>query len=468
MPAVLSNSIRRRTLLIVLMLLASMSSLIGFASFKDASHEIEEIFDARLAQSARILQALVLGIHESKLSDLEESRLQTAFEEALFQEASTGDSHKYESKIAYIVWHGSKRVIRSTNAPETPFDELSPGFGSTLYKGYLWETFVLKTHSNNAPFIILMAEREDVRGELVQKVVLQTMIPELIGIPTLGFMIWLAIGWGLRPLKELTSQIQHKAPNDLTPIHLKAPSSELIPIQDALNLLLNKTEAMLAREQRFIADAAHELRTPLTVLKIHSDNASRAESNTELMQSLQELEKGVNRATRIVSQLLTLARLEPNTDSLPRRKIDLLTSTRNCLAELMPLAWEKKVEISLNADEEAEWQSELEEGSLEVILQNLISNAVKFSPAGSCIKVELVQKGTAYAIRVVDSGKGIPTDTILRATERFYRSGNEAGAGLGLSIVEKIAHRHSGKLTLENSPGAGLAAEVLLPAFTYA
>lgn len=462
LPYILPKSIRKRILFFVLLLLAAMSTLIGLASFKDASHEIEEIFDARLAQSARILQALVLGIHETELSSTEEIKLQKAFENALLLEAESSVGHKYESKIAYQVWHGRQLIMHSSNSPEIPSHDLRPGFGRFFYTGYHWETFTLATHSNNSPFLLVVAEREDVRGELVDKVVLQTLIPELIGIPVLAVMIWLAIGWGLSPLKELTNQIKDKAPNNLKPVMLESPPTELEPIQNALNRLLNETEVMIAREQRFIADAAHELRTPLAVLKIHADNALNTRSEQERTHALKELDHGVNRATRIVSQLLTMARLDPDTTISNKKYTDLLESSRSALAELMPLAWKKEIELSLDVDEKLNWEAKLEDGGLEIILQNLISNAVKFSHEKASIEVSLEQNASFFVISVSDHGPGISSQNLTRATERFYRDGNEAGAGLGLSIVKRIAERHSGSIELSPTPLSGLTVKVSL------
>lgn len=459
----LPKSIRKRIVFLVLLLLALMSGLIAIASFKDASHEIEEIFDARLAQNARILQALVLGIHETKLNETEELKLQAAFEDALLQEAGSGGSHKYESKIAYQVWHGEQLLMQSSNSPSTSFVELKPGFGSSFFKGYLWQTFTLKTHSSDYPFTVTVAEREDVRGELVDKVVLQTLIPELIGIPILGIMIWLAIGWGLSPLRDLTSQLRGKAPNNLDPVILKNPPTELQPIQKALNHFLAETQTMIAREQRFIADAAHELRTPLAVLKIHTDNALNSSSEEEIKKSLKELDSGVNRATRIVSQLLTMARLESDSSPSPKNKLNLLESSRNCLAELMPLAWSKTIELSLEANESQDWQTNMEDGALEIILQNLISNAVKFSSEQGSIEVQLQQDDNTFSICVADEGKGIQPESIERLTERFYRDGIEAGAGLGLSIVNRIAERHSGSISFEKNSSGGLTVKLVFP-----
>jgi two-component system sensor histidine kinase QseC len=140
---------------------------------------------------------------------------------------------------------------------------------------------------------------------------------------------------------------------------------------------------MISREQRLIADAAHELRTPLAVLKIHAQNAQQAPEANDRNIALEQLTLGVDRSTRIVAQLLTLARLDPQVQSNSLQSVNLALESRQLLASLMPLAWEKELDISLDVDEALDWNTSLEAGCLEILLQNLVSNAVKFSPAGT-------------------------------------------------------------------------------------
>lgn len=381
----------------------------------------------------------------------------------MIEASSSNGGHKYEGKIAYQVWHGDQLLMRSTNSPVTPIASQKIGFDSTEYNGYRWITFTLKTHSASYPFVATVAEREDVRGELVEKVVLQTLVPELIGIPILALLLWWAIGWGLTPLKELADRIKDRAPDNLKPIQLTNPSSELQPIQAALNRLLNETETLIAREQRLIADAAHELRTPLAVLRIHADNAINAENTEDREQALAQLTQGVDRSTRIVAQLLTLARLDPEMKHNSRQQIDLLQQSRQHLAELMPIAWRKQIELSLEADEQKNWHCQLEEGALEILLQNLITNAVKFSPQNSLIEVLWSQTPDSFLLTVKDHGRGVTPERLPRLTERFYREGSECGAGLGLSIVQRIIERHQAGIQFEHTPGGGLTLHIKLP-----
>ena len=245
------------------------------------------------------------------------------FEQALQEEASaSGMGHEYESKIAFQVWQGEQLLLNSAQNTVNLRAASQPGFGQLPVGDERWMTFTLQTHAERFPFILIVAEREDVRGELVGQVVLQTLIPELVGIPVLALMLWWAVGWGLSPLAGLARQLKAMDAHNLQPIRLVEPVRELLPVQQALNALLADTEARMAREQRLIADAAHELRTPLAILKIHADNALQATAEgADRQESLQHLSSGVERATRLVSQLLTLARLDPERSSNATRWI---------------------------------------------------------------------------------------------------------------------------------------------------
>ncbi len=466
----LPQSIRRRTLLLVLSLLTSISLLIGFVGFKEASHEIEELFDARLAQHARILQSLTLGLEKLELEEEKHQVLQNAFEQALVVEASGG--HKYESKIAYQVWEDNNLIFRSRSAPLEPLSQNHTGFERQKIRNYDWRTFALSdtyTASISSQSVdqkaskqihIMVAEREDVRGEMVDKIVLQTLLPDLLGLPLLAALLWWAVGWGLRPLQQLATVISKRAPTHLEPINLEPLPTELTPVQQALNRLLSEIETMIAREQRLIADAAHELRTPLAVLKIHAQNAQQTLDQKDREIALEQLTLGVDRSTRIVSQLLTLARLDPQGQESALQEVNLAQESRSLLAQLMPLAWEKELEISLEIDEALNWQTQMETGCLEIILQNLISNAVKFSPAGTEIEVKWSQTQHEFVLQVRDHGCGVSDKDKQRLTERFFREGKASGAGLGLAIVKRILERHQGDIIPMDTLGGGLTLQL--------
>jgi two-component system sensor histidine kinase QseC len=231
----------------------------------------------------------------------------------------------------------------------------------------------------------------------------------------------------------------------------------------ALNRLLMQVNQLLNQEKRFIADAAHELRTPLAVLRIHAQNALQAPDPADRNDALRQLGGGVERATRVITQLLTLARLDPNVVQLAMVKLDLLGFVRNELAELIPLSLDRQQELNLDADESADYQLLADGPSLDTLLQNLVSNAVQYTPPGGRIQVQLQAQADAVLLRIQDSGPGVEAALRDKLFERFYRQGSGQGAGLGLSIALRVVELHRGSISLNASPLGGLEVCVRLP-----
>jgi len=273
--------------------------------------------------------------------------------------------------------------------------------------------------------------------------------------------IWLAIGWGLKPLSNLAQILRTRHPGSLQPLQLSPLPSELEPMQAALNRLLGQIQEVLERERRFIADAAHEMRTPLAVLKVHAQNVLQARDEVERRQSLGYLIEGVDRSTRLVNQLLTIARLEPGAEGAPPNPVDLVHEVRESLVHMAPWILSKGLELSLECESET-GPVTTDYPAIHVALQNLISNAVKFSPEGGQIVVRLEFAAGYLQLSVEDQGPGIDEAERGRLFERFYSRGNEQGAGLGLAIVQRVALRLGGKVTLENLP-RGLRACLRFP-----
>lgn len=454
------TSIRRRTLGLVLLVFAISMLAIGLVSYRSAAHEIEELYDASLAQNARLLE----GLAQSPLPSGQREVLLESLESALLR-AEQSDKrlagHRYESKLAFQLWEGERLLLRSASAPEQSFTDRPPGYTDNRVAGYDWRIYVLDV--TDSPRRVMVAERSDVRGELTRAVALRTLLPDLFGLPLLALLLWWATGRGLRPLSRLAVAIRHRDPHNLQPLALQPLPRELATIVGALNRLIERIRELRVREKRFIADAAHELRTPLAVLDLHAQNALAAESADDRREALEELRAGVARATRLVSQLLTLARLDPEEAKPKRHEIDLLLEVREALAELMPLATERRQRLDLEADEATDWTLRTEPGAIATLLQNLVGNALRHSPDGSTITVALDADDTLMTLRVDDQGPGIPAAERQRVTERFHRAGPGAGAGLGLSIVERLLARHGGRLQLQEAPGGGLRVVATLP-----
>ena len=454
------RSIRTRTLGAALILFLGASALMAWTSFNDAAHEVEELYDAHLAQQARVLNKLMTGLSNTSLSQVEKLRLLSTLEEMNTLEESR-NGHPYESKVVFQVWQDGHLILRSFNAPAEQLTSITSGYTNEQASGDQWRIFVLPGLSD--PYRILFAERQDVRGELVTKIAFRSLLPELLGAPLLALLLWLAIGYGLKPLETLAENIRDRDPRSLTPLPEANLPTELDTIQQAINVLLAQLKDMREREQHFIADAAHELRTPMSVLSLHTQNALASNDETDRHASLVALKAGIERTTRVVSQLLTLARLEPD-GPVEKTVTDPLAVSRQVLAELAPLAWQQGTELLLRNEESTGWSLALEPGSLDILLQNLVGNALQHAGPGGKVEVLWQAETGGLELTIQDNGPGVSDADKHLLFQRFYRGGGEhSGAGLGLAIVARIVERHQGKLRLSDTDNGGLTVTVFWP-----
>lgn len=449
-------SIRRRILFLVLSLMLLGTALISLFNYWDSSHEVEEVYDAQLVHTARLLQ----GVMRMPLENDKRSALYTAFNSALGQAGQRKAGHPYESKLAFQVWNRAGEVlVRTASAPQLG---AAPrlGFADVDLGPHQWRGFALMDEEQG--LLIWIGERDDVRQELVTSIVRHTLMPNFIGIVVLAALIWWAIGWGMQPLQNMARVIRARHPDALEPLQLDPLPKELEPMQAALNRLLFQIDQVLERERRFIADAAHEMRTPLAVLRIHVQNAMQASDEAQRSESLGFLIGGIDRATRVVNQLLTMARVEPTLAKGEWPVIDLQAVTRETLAELTPWVLKQGLELSLEVAE-GDYRLAADAGAIGIALQNLLTNAVNFSPAHGQLRVLLGGDADSLFLCVEDQGPGIAEDQLEQVFERFYSRDNSQGAGLGLAIVQMIASRLGGSIRLSNLPEGGLQARLELP-----
>ncbi|MDF3932541.1 sensor histidine kinase [Pseudomonas citronellolis] len=451
------SSLRRRTLLRVMILLLLGTGLLTLYNYHDSTHEIAEVYDAHLAQNARLLQ----GVMSMPLDDAARHNLYAAFDNALRQSGQRSAGHPYENKLGFQVWREDGEVLVHTpSAPSFSAPLRQPGFANFRVDGRQWRGFLLPVPEQR--LLIWVGERNDVRDDLVQRIVRHTLLPYVVGSLALLLLVWLAIGWGLQPLQNMARVIRARHADSLEPLQLVPLPRELEPMQAALNRLLGQIEALLRREHRFIADAAHEMRTPLAILRLHAQNALQAGNEAERREALDFLIGGVDRLSRVVNQLLTLARLEPQLARRQFTRVDLAQVVTDTLAELSPWILRQGLEPALEIAP-GDYHLDSDAGAIGIALQNLATNAAHFSPAGGLLRVGLSEVGGGFELCVEDQGPGMPEDRLERAFQRFYSEGNEAGAGLGLSIVATIVERLGGKVRLENRAEGGLRARLWLP-----
>ncbi|RUR54230.1 ATP-binding protein [Vreelandella populi] len=448
------NSIRRRTLGLTLLLFLFSIMAISVISYRYTTHEIQQLHDASLARHAHLL------------GELMQAPLPPAYRQALLRrvESTLQTEQRAPNMLVFQLWEGDELLLRSADAPRlplaAPLSAPEGGYARQQHQEQTWQTYTLPLADGTRRVIV--GERDDVRLGLIKRVALRTLLPELIGLIILALLLWWSIGWGLAPLSRMAEQIRSRDPHNLQPLRLSPLPYELATISGALNRLLMRIQRLREREKHFIADAAHELRTPLAVLDLHAQNALAAQTPQDREESLDHLRQGVARATHLVSQLLTLARLDPDEASPPLRSVDALFEVRDALAKLLPLAQQQQQSLQLDADEEGPWTLNEVTGALGALIQNLVGNAIQHSPPNGNIHVHLKAAAEHITIVVDDQGPGIPLAARKAVTARFHRSGPGAGSGLGLSIVERIITQQGGMLAFDDAPGGGLRVQVTL------
>ncbi len=447
-------------LIIVSIVLVGGTTWFGY---QDVRHETRELFDAQLARSARLIlslaQAQNVASGFAKMQEyLDEKGLSVMyidFEEET-ENQQTEHGHIYETKLAFQIWDNEGNlVVKSYNAPLEPMAIKNTGFNNIILDNFNWRTFSLL--SSNQQYHCITAERIDVRNDLIIKISNDLFYMFIILVPALTLIMYLSIDQGLRPLQRLASQINRRSGNNLELISNDYKYTEIVTIKNALNQLLHRLKETLAREKRITSDAAHELRTPLAAIRLHTELAKNAKNQQEKNESLDYIIQGVDRTTHLVEQLLILARLEPELLVNDFTEVDLSTLIIEECALLSPLALDKEIDISF--DESRIDHINGHESSLRLLIRNLLTNAISYTPTGGRINIKLCRQNQHTVLTIEDNGPGISKKDLKRVTERFYRAENHStpGCGIGLSIVDRVVQMHQGTLQLcQADSGHGL------------
>ena len=445
----------------VLLAVLGAAAWLGFEAGED---EAEELFDARLATSTRVLAALVAAQAPAAGAAAPiVVTLPQALQSAPHDQASAL-GHHYETKIAFQVLDPQGGLLmRSDSAPGTPYAPLAAGFSTQRAAGHAWRVFTLRSGAH----WIQAAERDDVRAELSGKLALATVTPLIAGIPLALVLLGLLMRHGLQPLAELARRIEPRQPGSLSAIELQRTTAETAPLVAALNGLLERVQAALARERRFTADAAHELRTPLAALKIHAQNASRAASEAERTASLQRMLAGLDRSIRLAEQMLAYSRATAARGALPLEPVALRQVVDDALEDVLPRIKEHALKLTLDSDPPvAEMPVRGDRDKLASLVRNLLDNAARHAPPGSAVRIELRADARGTRLAIVDQGPGVPPGLRERVFESYYRIPGSLGegSGLGLAIVREIAAEHDATVQFDDGEaGRGTRVTVTFP-----
>lgn len=358
---------------------------------------------------------------------------------------------QYGNEFVFQVWINNHLAVRSSYAPETPINTLQDGFRYSNFSGYRWRTL---TKQQGDKWVIV-AERADLRHLIAEKVVLESVLPMLLWLPISAILIWILIGLGLKPLRQVSGEINARRSDNLTPIDYEKPPAELVQLIESTNALLLRLQASFDREKHFAAHAAHELRTPLSALKVHLHNLAKDLPANH--PGLALANSGVEQMHHLVEQILDLNRTHPEIIEARFQACDLHKLAQQVTAAAWPSFEQKQQSIALNGN------SVMMTGDpqlLDIMLQNLLTNANKYTPAGGTIEVTVDQHDGCVRLQVADSGCGIAPIEYQRVFERFARVDSPAnrdiqGSGLGLTIVQHIIQLHGGNIQLNQCPTLG-------------
>jgi len=280
----------------------------------------------------------------------------------------------------------------------------------------------------------------------------------------LAGVAWWLVAATLAPLQRVAAEVRERGERWLQPLPADGLPSEVSPLVIALNALLQRLGASLDTQRAFVADAAHELRSPLTALKLQLQWLQRAPDEAARAAAITSLAEGIDRSTRLVEQLLALARIEPGAPQSPAEDLELGELVRQAVADTAPYAVSRGTRFELAADAPVRLRGH--PAALAVMARNLADNAVRYSPPGARVAVQVSMDGPHPTLVVEDDGPGIPEAERERVFDRFYRRADvtEAGSGLGLAIVQSVAQRHGAQVRLGPSALGGLRAEVRFPA----
>jgi len=471
------RSIRRRLLLTLLSIVLAGVMIAGWLIYRQAQAEVNELFDYQLQQTAAALPSepfsAVLSANQDNV-------------------APGGD-------VVIQIWsrNGTQLYYSHPRAPLAPHAEL--GFSTEHTARGDWRVYGAVIGDN----VVQVAQPLSIRNEIAALTAWHTLWPLVLLMPVLGVLVWITVGRGLLPLQRVTHAVDARHPDALDPMPYAQLPIEVQPLVQALNRLLKRLAIALDTQKAFVADAAHELRTPLAALTLQLQLLERAHTEDDRREALADLRRGVLRSTHLVEQLLALARAEPGnsagsfigvsggpaspgnalatysgdgtaTASTRADSADLLAILSDCVADRMTLATHKRLDLGFAMTEPLSVAGDAL--ALRVLFNNLVDNAIKYTPPGGRIDISLRQLDGRAAVEICDTGPGIPAHERARVFDRFYRSavavdaslvsstavdgadvevGCEvaAGSGLGLAIVQRIASRHGATVTLADGPG---------------
>ncbi|WP_220710647.1 quorum sensing histidine kinase QseC [Enterobacter cancerogenus] len=432
----------RLTLLFLLLSLAAWFAA-SLVAWQQTTHKLDKLFDTQQMLFAKRLLTM----------DLDEVR---AHERMRDMPKKVKHGRLDDDALAFAIFSADGDMILNDgeNGRDIPYHYRRDGFDDGRLKDdndawrFVWLT------SPDGKYRVVVGQEAEYRQEMALDVVSSQLTPWLVALPVMLLLLIVMLSRELKPLKKLAQTLRSRSPDATDTLSTQGVPAEVRPLLDSLNHLFTRTQEMMSRERRFTSDAAHELRSPLAALKVQTDVAQLYLDDPQAQaKALAQMHAGIDRASRLVDQLLTLSRLDSldNLDNIePLALADLLQSA---VMDIYHPAQQAGIDIRLNINAPQATRTG-QQLLLSLLVRNLLDNAIRYSPRGSVVDVTL----NARSFSVRDNGPGIAPDALARVGERFYRppGQDETGSGLGLSIVKRIATLHGMRVSLANSAEGGL------------
>ena len=441
----------RRTLLIWVLSASSFGALlVALVTYLVTLEEMSEVFDGELRNVAEA----VVGYHHAGHHEEGDAPL----------DLPVRADEPEDTEIVTLTWTArGQRVYSSDPRVRLPFTT-TEGLSRPVVDGEEWIVYSSVRPAGVAQAAQRVASRKAIAADSAGEV-----FPPLVGLVVLiGALLVFALRRGLQPLDAAAGDIARRSAGSLAAIATDDAPAEIVPLVNSINGLMQRLGVAFTAQRRFLADAAHELRTPITALRLQLQLLERTTDEGERQRALTELHSGVDRSQRLIHQLLQVARTEPDGEATKLAPLDLAALVRTQVGALSVKA--EHAGLDLGADATQPVLVVGDEPQLCVMLENLIENALRYTPAGGVIDVAARIEDGRPVIRVADDGPGIPEAERERVFERFHRgegaqSQSREGSGLGLAIVKAIAERHGATVDLQTrASGRGLEVRVCFPA----
>lgn len=439
------TSLRRAFFRIVSVPLVICSLLIWSAGMAYIYTEVDEVYDATLAQYAREIDHLTReGVFAANGN--------------VAEDPTAKPQHKYERKIMFRIFQDGRLVARSSFTDGLDDAAMAPGYYDRMIDGKKWRIFVLASHETGR--IVEVGNRYAIRYEMIRQLILCLLLPAILFLIAAMYLVWWGAARSLKQLVALSSEVDARDANDMTPIAQPMIPQEVQPLLSALNRLFARVSDSFRREKEFTDNAAHELRTPLAAIKTQAQVIEKSETFTvEGRVGFGNLLDAIDRAANMVDSLLAFSRVQA--DKSEHVAVDLSALVRSETEDLLRFTSWRGRRVAVDVAPAATVSGSAQ--GLSILVRNVIVNALKFTPDTGEVKVAVLQDPRGTTLRITDTGPGIPDAMKDKVFNRFVKGQKSptSGSGLGLALVKSIADMHGAEIVLSDNQPSGLVFKVL-------